>query len=125
VRANRRDPALWTHEQTAEWLERAAADATVGSQAAEMRSLPTALDGRMGGEASAGCAARVDAAAILSGGMTGLQLCAMPEPELHRRVMAQVMTAARASDPLFAGCVGLLCEPSVGLWVLVAVVGCG
>jgi hypothetical protein len=32
----------------------------------------------------------VKGAAVLDGKLTGLQLCAMPEPELHRRIMLQV-----------------------------------
>jgi hypothetical protein len=47
----RRDPALWTHEKAAQWLEGVAADPTAGSQAAEMRSLPSAVTAQIGGGA--------------------------------------------------------------------------
>ena len=68
-----RDPAVWSHEQAAAWL--ATTSASFG--------VPT-----------------LDTAALLTGEIPGLELCRLPEAEIHRRVRVQNLQPAQEASEL-------------------------
>jgi len=68
-----RDPALWDHEKASAWL----------AETATTFGVPT-----------------LDTAALLSGGISGLELCRLPEAELHLRVRTQKLQPAHEASEL-------------------------
>jgi len=99
-----RDPALWTHDQMCGWLSRVCADDGVGSENEKLSCLPDNIQAENSYSTST---ASIDPTSILTGQMSGVQFCMMPEPELFRRIQAQIaaphgaMVAKRVSSALW------------------------
>ena len=96
-----RDPALWSHDQIAAWVRNTAAAAVVNGTGAE------------GAEA-----AILDGDAFTAG-MSGVQVCALPEIEFHRRTVAALTTTEPGSGMLPVDVKALAKAIYTSLWTLI------
>ena len=96
-----RDPALWSHGQIAAWVRDTAAAAVVNGTGAE------------GAEA-----AILDGDAFTAG-MSGVQVCALPEIEFHRRTVAALTTTEPGSGMLPVDVKALAKAIYTSLWTLI------
>ena len=92
-----RDPALWDHDQIAAWVRDTAAAAVAD------------------GTGAAGAEAAVLDGDAFTAGMSGVQVCALPEIEFHRRTVA----ALTGSDMLPVDVKALAKAIYNGLWTLI------